>query len=392
MPDNEIYQKIKSRWDTIAKPLDGMGTFERLIARIGAVQQTTEPDISRRCVLAFCADNGIVEEGVSQSGQDVTFQVASWMGKNESSVCRLAVPAKADVIPVDVGINSDITPEGVLNYKVAKGTKNFLKEPSMTKEECRKAIDIGIQLVKDCRDKGYKIIATGEMGIGNTTTSAAIAEILFDPEYEYCKDTKAKAEAKVEAKPCGLKYHEEAGGISEYYGNPECLTEESDSVSYVGRGSGLDDHKLDRKRQVVKEAVKLYRDCKPFELLCSVGGFDIAAMTGAFIGGAKYHVPIIIDGAISSIAAVMAEFLSPGTKECMIPSHIGKEPVTEAALKFLGLNELAVIRAGMALGEGTGAVMLFPLLDIALYMYYNAYRFEETEVSQYERFDQKTDG
>lgn len=336
----DIYGKIRSRWDTIAKPLDGLGVLEDLICRIGAVQETVTPDISRRCVLIMCADNGIVEEGISQTSQDVTYTVASWMGRNESSVCHLAQVARADVIPVDIGICSPNTPEGVLDRKVVQGTRNFLKEPAMTSEECHQAIDTGIALVRKCRESGYTIAASGEMGIGNTTTASALAEIFLG----------------------------------------------DGSGSLVGRGAGLDDSKLKNKRQVVKKAYELYSALEPFDVLRSIGGADIAGLAGIFIGGARYNMPVIIDGAISAMAAVCAELIEPGAKKCMIPSHIGKERTVEAALKFLGLDELAMIHGRLALGEGTGAVMMFPLLDMALDYYLHALRFEETAVEQYERF------
>lgn len=338
--DREIYKKICSGWDAIAKPVDGLGSFEELISRIGAIQKTETPSIDKRCVLVMCGDNGIVEEGVSQTGKEVTYSVASWMGKNESSVCRLAKKSSTDVFAVDIGMDSDDTPEGVLELKVIKGTRNFLKEPALTEDECRKAIDTGIELVKRLKDEGYKLIASGEMGIGNTTTAAALAEIFFGD------------------------------------GTP----------LFVGRGAGLDDEKLNLKKQVVKKAYELYASLSPFEALRSIGGADIAALTGVFIGGARYGIPVIIDGSISAVAAACAEMLEPGTKWAMLPSHIGKEAATKAALSFLELDDLAVIHASLALGEGTGAVMLIPLLDMALSFYENALRFDNTTVDRYERF------
>ena len=171
--DNSWYRKVKEKLDGIAKPLDGLGKFEHLIAQIGAIEKTTKISIQKKAVLVMCADNGVVEEQVSQSGKEVTLAVAKAMGVNNSSVGKMAAVAGVDVIPVDIGIDTDEVIPGVLPRKVAKGTKNFAKEPAMTEEEVLKAIETGIQLVQQCHRDGYEILATGEMGIGNTTTSCS---------------------------------------------------------------------------------------------------------------------------------------------------------------------------------------------------------------------------
>ena len=167
--EDSWYRKVKEKLDGIAKPLDGLGKFEHLIAQIGAIEKTTKISIQKKAVLVMCADNGVVEEQVSQSGKEVTLAVAKAMGVNNSSVGKMAAVAGGDVIPVDIGIDTDEVIPGVLPRKVAKGTKNFAKEPAMTEEEVLKAIETGIQLVQQCHREGYEIFATGEMGIGNTT-------------------------------------------------------------------------------------------------------------------------------------------------------------------------------------------------------------------------------
>ena len=182
--EDSWYRKVKEKLDGIAKPLDGLGKFEHLIAQIGAIEKTTKISIQKKAVLVMCADNGVVEEQVSQSGKEVTLAVAKAMGVNNSSVGKMAAVAGVDVIPVDIGIDTDEVIPGVLPRKVAKGTKNFAKEPAMTEEEVLKAIETGIQLVQQCHREGYEIFATGEMGIGNTTTSTAVAAALLDLEVE----------------------------------------------------------------------------------------------------------------------------------------------------------------------------------------------------------------
>ena len=351
--NTERYEEIRSKWDSVAKPLGSLGRFEEITARIGAIHDSSEIDIRKRAVIMMCADNGIVFEGVSQSGQDVTAAVAEWMGRGESSVCKMAKIAKADTIPVDVGINMEGSPRGVLDRKVMKGTRNFALEPAMTEDECMQAIDAGIDVVADCSARGYKLLATGEMGIGNTTTSSALAAALL-----------------------GL-----------------------DAAEVTGRGAGLSTAGLRRKVSVVQDALDRYcysdeEDIESpeytAEMLACMGGLDIAGMAGVFIGGAIYHIPVIIDGFISAVAALVADRLVPGTRDYMIASHIGKEPGMKFILEILGLEP--VIDGMLALGEGTGAVMLMPLLDTALSLYSDGLSFSETTVEQYYDFETNPEG
>lgn len=340
-PDEEIKRKIKSNWDVVAKPLDGMGKFEILTAQIGAILGDEKINISKKAVVIMCADNGIVEEGISQSGQDVTRLVAENMGKGQSSVGKMASSIGADTIPVDIGINYSFPIPGVLNRKVRQGTRNFKMEPAMTEAEVMKAICVGMEIVRECKEKGYRILATGEMGIGNTTTSSAIVASLLQ---------------------CDVK-------------------------EVTGRGAGLCDEKLIHKQQVIEEAITQYSlyGADPFEVLRTVGGLDIAGLVGVCIGGAIYHIPVVLDGSISMAASMVAEKLVPGTKDYLIPSHKGKEP---AVMKMMqALNMEPVIDANLALGEGTGAVMMFPLLDMALAVYRESSSFSEIKVEQYERYE-----
>lgn len=339
-PDKAIYKKVFRNWDNVAKPIDGLGRFEILTARIGAILGTENIDISKKAVIIMCADNGIVEEGISQSGQEVTLAVVRNMADKKSSVGKMAEIVGADTIPVDIGINHRGSIPGVLNKKISLGTGNFRKEPAMTEEEAIKAIFTGIEMVFECKEKGYKILATGEMGIGNTTTSSAVAAALLG-----CEVTEV-----------------------------------------TGRGAGLSDEKLVHKQKIIAEVIDKYelKKADALQILETVGGLDIAGLTGMCIGGALYHVPIVLDGVISMAAALLAERIVPGTKEYLIPSHKGKEPATEKLAKELGLEP--VIDGNMALGEGTGAVMMFSLLDIALSVYQDRTTFSDIKIEQYERF------
>ena len=338
-PDETARSLVKNHWDALAKPLDGMGSFETITAQIGAIQGTEQIDIRKKAVLIFCADNGIVEEGVSQTGQEVTAAVAKSMARKGSSVCKMAGSIGAETIPVDIGICSEEIIPGVLDRKVRSGTRNFLKESAMTEEETVRAIVTGIELVRDCKNQGYQLLATGEMGIGNTTTSSAVTAALL-----------------------------------------QCEAEE-----VTGRGAGLTDQGLSRKQQVVRSALEKYDlwHADAFTVLETVGGLDIAGLTGMCIGGALWHVPIVLDGVISMAAALVAERMFPGVREYLIPSHLGKEPAAKRLADALGMSP--VLHAGMALGEGTGAVMMFTLLDMTLSIYGQSATFSDISVEQYKR-------
>ena len=340
IPDKKIEQEIKANWDRVAKPLDGLGEFEGLLARIGAILGSSEIDIGKKAVIVMCADNGVVAEGVSQSGQEITAAVTENLGKRNTSVCKMAKAVGTEIFPVDVGVNTDRIYAGVISRKVKKGTSDFLLEPAMSEEEAMQAVRVGMELVKECKEAGYTLLGTGEMGIGNTTTSAAMAAALLSV-------------------------------------SPEIV---------VGRGAGLSDEGLATKRRVIADALEKYqlRGTEPMRILCSVGGLDIAGLCGVFLGGAKYHMPIVADGVISAVAALTAERLCPGTKEFIIPSHKGKEPASELLMRELGLYP--VIDAGLALGEGTGAVMMFSLLDIAMTLYETGATFADFEIEEYHRF------
>ncbi|MBD5543929.1 MAG: nicotinate-nucleotide--dimethylbenzimidazole phosphoribosyltransferase [Lachnospiraceae bacterium] len=339
-PDRKIYKKVLENWDSIAKPLDGMGRFEAVTAQIGAILGTDEINLSKKAVIIMCADNGIVEEGVSQSGQEVTAAVAEQMGKGASSVGKMAEAIGVDSIPIDIGINRKEPIAGVLDRKIRYGTRNFSKEPAMTQEEAVKAIFTGMEIVSDCKKKGYHILAIGEMGIGNTTTSSAVAAALL-----------------------------------------RCETEE-----VTGRGAGLCDEKLQRKKQIITKAVKKYKlyEAEPLTVLQTVGGLDIAGLVGVCIGGGMFHIPIVLDGVISMTAALLAERIVQGTIQYLIPSHRGKEPAVEKLMKELKLEP--VIDGRMALGEGTGAVMMLSLLEMTLCVYRRGTQFSDIQVEQYERY------
>ncbi len=335
--DAEAGKRALDKWNNVGKPIGSLGALEDAIIQIAALTGSEDVSLKKKAVLAFCADNGVVAEGVTQTGQEVTAIVSANMGKKVSSVCRMASVTGADVFPVDVGIASDQAYEGVLDRKIAQGTANMTQGPAMTPEQCLQAIQTGIDLVRELKEEGYSIIATGEMGIGNTTTSSAVASVLL-----------GQSPAKM-----------------------------------TGKGAGLSDEGLARKVDAIERAIAV-NDPDPsdaFDVVAKVGGFDLAGMVGAYLGGALYRVPIIIDGFISAVAALAAVRLCPNCASAILASHVSAEAAGQAILDALQVRPL--IYAGMRLGEGTGAVCLMPLLDMALTVY-DGMSFEAIGVDAYE--------
>ena len=337
LPDEAARKRAQQKWDNVAKPLNSLGRMEKLICRIAAIQETEDVQLMPRCALVFCADHGVVAEGVTQSGQEVTALVAQSIADGSANVNLMADPAKTDVFAVDMGMVGEVKHPALIKRRITSGTKNMAIEPAMTHEQAIQAVQAGIDLVGEMKSRGYAMIATGEMGIGNTTASAAIASILLDAPVE----------------------------------------------TMTGRGAGLSDTGLMRKVDAIKRAIEVNRPDKndPIDVLAKLGGFEIAAMTGAFLGGMMYRIPIVIDGVISAVAALAALRICPDAGEFMLASHMSREPAGKLVMDALGLEP--VIDAGMALGEGTGAVMLFPLLDIAHRVYCGKHTFDDLGMDAY---------
>lgn len=339
-PSSEVAEKIQARWDTLAKPLGSLGRLEQLWCRIGAIQQKEHPSIRRKWVVVFCADNGVVEEGVTQTSQHITKLVAENMVKGRSSVCTMAKVAGAQVLPVDIGMACP-TPPGVLEQKIMWGTHNLRKEPAMSRSQVIQAVLLGMELAQQCWQQGAQLLATGEMGIGNTTTSSAVAAVLLDRPVE----------------------------------------------ELTGRGAGLSSQGLQKKIQVIKDAIELHKPNKqdPLDVLSKVGGLDLAGMVGLFLGGALYGMPVLMDGFISSVAALAACRLCPALEGHLLPSHRSKEPGAQLVLDALGLHPM--LHGELSLGEGTGAVAVMPLLDMAAAMYDGLDTFQQLDMKAYEHLD-----
>ncbi len=337
VPGDEAAAAVcRKRWDSIAKPLHSLGWLEDATERIAAAQHSPEVRTEKKILVPMCADNGVVAEGVTQTGQEVTAIVAENFLDEKSCAAIMCRLAGADIHPVDIGMVTDIP--RVDRRKIAYGTKNFAKEPAMTEEEAVRGVLVGAALAGELKEEGYDLIAAGEMGIGNTTTSSAVASALLHLPAE----------------------------------------------EVTGRGAGLSTEGLQRKIRIIQEAIdrwNLYEQ-DPLTVLQSVGGLDLAGIAGLFLGGACCHMPVLIDGFISSAAALVAVRLCPAAKDYMLATHISKEAASRRILEELQL--MPALDAGMCLGEGSGAVAAFPLIDMGAEIYHRMSTFEEIHVEAYQ--------
>lgn len=334
--DEDSMEQSRMHWDSIAKPLGSLGKLERAVTQIAGIQRTPEIHIEKKALITMCADNGVVEEGISQTGQEVTAVVAENFLDERSCVAIMCRQSGTDLYPVDVGMAVD-TPR-VEKRKTACGTQNMTKGPAMTREQAVFAIEAGMEKACELKKKGYHILATGEMGIGNTTTSSAMSAVLLDVPVE----------------------------------------------EVTGRGAGLSSEGLQRKIEVIRRAITYNRPDPhdPVDVLAKVGGFDIAGLTGVFLGGASCGMPVVIDGFISAVAALTAVRIAPACAPYILASHVSKEPASRMLLDVLGKEPF--LTCEMCLGEGSGAVALFPLLDFASEIYRKMSTFEDIRIDAYE--------
>ena len=336
-PDEEARRECLRRWDAVAKPLHSLGMLETLTAQMAATQRTPVPHANKKRVLVFCADNGVVAEGVTQSLSSVTAAVARALADGTSNVNLMARAAGADVVAWDVGMCTDVAHPKLRRAKCAYGTENIARGPAMTRGQAVFAVEAGINAAVEAVEDGCDILVAGEMGIGNTTSSTAVLAALLSVD-------------------------------------PERIT---------GRGSGLDDEGLRRKVVAIRRCLRNnHPDISDgLDVLRKCGGFDIAAICGVYLAGAALGVPVVLDGLISGAAALLAARIAPRSIHALLPSHMSREPGGCAALDALQLR--APIVADLALGEGTGGVALLPLLDMALAVLNGEHSFESIGMEAY---------
>ena len=331
-PSMEI---IQNRLDILTKPQGSLGQLENLARQLGGIQRTARPVIQKKAVLLMCGDHGVAAEGVSAFPQEVTLQMIKNIQNGGAAINVLARQAGAGVFCTDVGVAFPV--EGnIIRKRVADGTRNMAQFPAMTGEQALRAILVGAEVARERIEAGYNLLATGDLGIGNTTPSSAIIALLTDSAPE----------------------------------------------SVVDRGTGLDERGLENKILVIERAIALHQPDPqdPADVLAKVGGLEIAAIAGAVLQAAASRTAIVIDGLISTAGALIAAKLAPSCRDFMIPSHNSAEAGHVKALAELGLEPL--LHLNMRLGEGTGAVLAFPIIEAALRVLEEMATFSDAGVSE----------
>jgi nicotinate-nucleotide--dimethylbenzimidazole phosphoribosyltransferase len=317
--DGAAMDEARARQDRLTKPRGALGRLETLGVQLAGIAGACPPPIpSPAAVAVFVADHGVVAERVTPWPQEVTAQmVANFLGGG-AGINVLARHAGAEVVVVDVGVASPLeAADGLLRRKVRSGTASLVNGAAMSAVEAHLALDVGVEVAGHAIEGGAAILLTGDMGIGNTTPSAAL--------------------------------------IAAFTGKT--------AAEVTGRGTGVDDDALARKTAIVEAAVARVTGRPALDVLAEVGGLEIAALAGFIIGGAAHRVPVILDGVIAVAAAVTAEALVPGVTAWCFAGHRSVEPGSRAGLEFLGLE--AILDLGLRLGEGTGAALALPIVQAA---------------------------
>lgn len=332
--NEKAIKEARDRQAYLAKPPGSLGALEDISVKIaGITGKAVGNDVTKQCIAVMSADNGVVAEGVASAPQSVTLSQTINFTRRYTGVSSMAKYFGIDLLVTDVGVAMEIPqelytdsmltednkiPVRIVNRRIANGTKNLAKEPAMTREQAVEAMLIGFEAADAAKKSGAQLFGIGEMGIGNTTTSSALLSAL----------TGAKAE------------------------------------DLVGRGGGLNDEGLNKKVQVVRDAVNMYCMSYPIDKLANVGGFDICAMVGAFLGAAVNRMPVVVDGFISIVAACYAKELNPKVVDYMFASHKSFEIGYQIAMDRLGLKPMFDL--SMRLGEGSGCPIAFKIIETAI--------------------------
>lgn len=332
--DMEAMGKTRQRVDALIKPPASLGRMEDLAIQLAGITGNPYPVVDKKIVIVMSADHGVHVEGIAPNPQIITAIQTPNFVKGVTGVCAFAKQAHAQVMVVDIGIASDVNYPGVVQRKIAYGTKNIAKGAAMTREEAIRSLEIGIELVTEQIEKGYNLIGTGEMGIGNTTASSAVLSAI--------------------------------GSI--------------DPTETVGVGAGLAEDRLSHKADVIRKALIINQPdpTDGIDVLSKVGGFEIGGMAGTMLGAAANRIPVVVDGFISAAAALIALTIEPKVKNFLIPSHCSAEKAGGRALDLIGLKPL--FNMDMRLGEGSGAAMAFNLIEASTYMVKEMITLEESGI------------
>ena len=337
--DQIAAEQAQARLDSLTKPPGSLGILEEAALKLAAIQGTPKPDLGKKVVMVMAGDHGVVAEGVSAFPQEVTPQMVLNFLHEGAAINVLSKHAGAKVVVTDVGVIGKALEHPRINVrKIREGTRNMAQEAAMTEAETLAAIEVGIELVNQEVDEGATIIATGEMGIGNTTPSSAILAVLAGADIDVV----------------------------------------------TGRGTGINEKSLLNKRLVIRKAVLVNEPDpdSPLDVLAKVGGLEIAALTGVILGAAARKVPVVVDGFISTAAALVAYKLKSECIQYIFASHLSQEPGHKIALDYMGLRPMLYL--DLRLGEGTGAVLAFNLLEAAVKIINQMATFEQAGVSNKE--------
>src|SRR5215212_420804 len=339
-PLNESAMRAaRARQDTLTKPRGSLGRLEGLSIQLAGIKADPFPSMKRKAIIVMAADHGVALEGVSAYPSDVTAQMVLNFLRGGAAINVLARQADARVTVVDIGVAADFEPmPGLIRHKVMYGTRNLAHGPAMTREEAEQALQAGVNIFNEEAVHGLDIVATGDMGIGNTTPSSAIAAVMT--------------------------------GLS--------------AARVAGRGTGIDDQGLERKIRVIEQALAVNQPNKedPMDILHKVGGLEIAGLAGVMIAAASQRIPVVVDGFISTAAAMIAAALAPPVRDYLISAHQSVEIGHQAVLKHLNLNPL--LDLNLRLGEGTGAVLAFHLIEASVRILCEMATFDEAGVSDKE--------
>ena len=332
--DTRFMEQAQARQDRLIKPQGSLGKLEDISIQLAGIYGSKYFDTTKKIVLSFACDHGVYEEGVAPNNQNITLLQSMNFPKKINGVGTISKFVGSDVQLIDVGINCDEPIEGVIDCKIRKSTSNMAKGPAMTRQEAIRAIEIGIEMSEKYIQEDYKVIGIGEMGIANTTPSAAIISVI-------------------------------AG---------------CDPQEVTGMGAGLKKELLQHKAQVIRTAIEINQPnpTDGIDILQKVGGFEIGSMAGVILGCSANRVPVVLDGFISYAAALIAVNINPRCKDYMIASHYSAEPGAKKALELLGLDPF--LKMDMRLGEGSGAALAFNMIEAANYVYKNMLTFDEVDM------------
>jgi nicotinate-nucleotide--dimethylbenzimidazole phosphoribosyltransferase len=334
-------QRARQRTAQLVMPTRALGRLHEISERLCGIRQTLEPTINQKAILVMAGDHGVVEEGVSAYPQEVTPAMVRTFLAGGAGINAISRQVGADVWVVDMGIVSDLDTTGLkgaerlLVEKVGNGTANFARGAAMSRQDAEKALLIGFDQASRLIKQGADILGTGDMGIGNTTPSAAVGTVLTGASL----------------------------------------------AEMVGRGTGVDDAGLARKREIVRRGIEINNPDREdgLDVLAKVGGFEIGGIAGSILAGAFHRRAVIIDGFISTAGALIADALCPPVKDYLFAGHLSEEPGHRTMLKYLGLDPILVL--GMRLGEGTGAALAMGVIESAVRMFKEVLTFEEAGVA-----------